>query len=122
MTACGSLRDTSTCGTTTVSRGPIRHSQEPTSRTRFFAKLTWRLAPGLQLLQSFHDEFWVNPELPTFVKPFEATQRRHASVPAATFGHLTHTLTSNTVWDVRVGRFVFTRKDDPSTGSVTTPS
>jgi hypothetical protein len=39
-----------------------------------------------------------------------------------TFGHLTHTLSSNTVWDVRVGRFVFTRKDDPSTGNVTTPS
>jgi hypothetical protein len=89
---------------------------------KIFAKLTWRLAPGLQLLQSFHNEFWVNPELATFVKPFEATQRRHASVPAITFGHLTHTLSSNTVWDVRVGRFVFTRKDDPSTGSVTTPS
>src|SRR6266545_1741833 len=89
---------------------------------KIFGKLTWRLAPGLQLLQSFHDEFWENPELPTFVKPFESTQRRHASVPAVTFGHLTHTLTSNTVWDVRAGRFVFNRKDDPSTGSVTTPS
>jgi hypothetical protein len=87
-----------------------------------FAKLTWRLAPSLQLLQSFHDEWWVNPEVPTFVKPFEATQRRHASVPAMTFGHLTHTLSSNTVWDVRVGRFVYSRKDDPSTGSVTTAS
>ena len=89
---------------------------------KVFAKLTWRLAPGLQLLQSFHNELWVNPELPTLVKPFEATQRRHASVPAMTFGHLTHTVSSNTVWDVRVGRFVFSRKDDPSTGSVTTPS
>ena len=89
---------------------------------KVFAKLTWRLAPGLQLLQSFHNELWVNPELPTLVKPFEATQRRHASVPAMTFGHLTHTVSSNTVWDVRVGRFVFTRKDDPSTGSFTTPS
>jgi hypothetical protein len=39
-----------------------------------------------------------------------------------TFGHLTHTLSSNTVWDVRVGRFVFDREDDPSTGNVTTPS
>ena len=87
---------------------------------KVFAKLSWRLAPGLQLLQSLHDEFWVNPELATFVKPFEATQRRHASVPAITFGHLTHTLSPNTVWDVRVGRFVFDRKDDPSTGRVTT--
>jgi hypothetical protein len=88
---------------------------------KIFAKLTWRLAPGMRLLQSFHEEFWVNPELPTRVKPFEATQRRHASVPAMTFGHLTHTLSSNTVWDARVGRFVFDRKDDPSTGDVTIP-
>ncbi len=87
---------------------------------KVFAKLTWRLAPGMQLLQSFHDEFWVNPELPTFVKPFETTQRRHASVPAMTFGHLTHTLTPNTVWDMRVGRFMYDRHDDPSTGDLTT--
>src|SRR3954468_5001491 len=89
---------------------------------KVFAKLTWRLSPGLLLQQSFHDELWVNPELATFVKPYEATLRRHASVPAMTFAHLTHTLSSHTVWDVRVGRFVFDRKDDPSTGSVATPS
>lgn len=89
---------------------------------KIFAKLTWRLTPSLQLLQSFHKEYWVNPELPTSVKPFEATQRRHATVPAITFGHVTHTLSSNTVWDARVGRFVYTRHDDPSTGDVTTPS
>jgi hypothetical protein len=96
---------------------PRRYEQD-----KIFGKLTWRLAPGLQLLQSYHREFWVNPELATFVKPFEATQRRHASVPAMTFGHLTHTVSPSTVWDVRVGRFVFDRKDDPSTGDVTTPS
>ena len=27
-----------------------------------------------------------------------------------TFGHLTHTLSANTLWDVRVGRFVYTRR------------
>jgi hypothetical protein len=91
-------------------------------QNKIFAKLTWRLTPSLQLLQSFHDEFWVNPELPTNVKLFEATQRRHASVPAMTFAHLTHTLSSKTVWDVRVGRFVFDRKDDPSSGDVTRQS
>src|SRR5436190_10730799 len=89
---------------------------------KIFAKLTWRLAPGLQLVQSYHHEFWVNPELATFAKPFAATQRRHATVPAVTFGDLMHTLSSRTVWDVRVGRFVYTRKDDPSTGDVTIPS
>src|SRR5215213_1421621 len=83
---------------------------------KVFAKLTWRLTPSLQLVQSVHDEFWVNPELITSVKPFEATQRRHAPVPAITFGHLMHTVSANTVWDLRLGRFVYNRHDDPSTG------
>jgi Carboxypeptidase regulatory-like domain len=89
---------------------------------KIFAKLTWKLAPGWQLLQSLHDEFWVNPELPTIVKPFEATTRSHASVPAITFGDLTHASSSNTLWDVRAGRFVYAREDDPSTGDRTTAS
>ena len=88
---------------------------------KFLAKLTWRIAPGWQLVQSLHDEFWVNPEAPTFAKPFDATLRLHASVPAMTFGDLTHT-SPNTVWNVRVGRFVYDREDDPSTGDLTTPS
>jgi hypothetical protein len=89
---------------------------------KIFAKLTWQLAPGWQLDQSVHDEFWVNPEQPTIARPFDTTLRLHASVPAMTFGHLTHTSSSNTLWDVRVGRFVYSRDDDPSTGTRTTPS
>jgi hypothetical protein len=88
-------------------------------QNKIFAKLTWKLAPGWQLLQSIHNESWVNPELPTFVKPFEATTRSHASVPAITFGDLTHA-SANTFWDVRAGRFVYDREDDPSTGNRTT--
>jgi hypothetical protein len=88
---------------------------------KFFAKLTWRLAPGWQLVQSFHNEAWVNPEPPTFAKPFPTTLRLHASVPAVTFGDLTHAST-NTVWNMRVGRFVYDRVDDPSTGDKTTAS
>jgi TonB dependent receptor-like, beta-barrel/Carboxypeptidase regulatory-like domain len=98
-------------------RFPRKYEQD-----KIFGKLTWKLAPGLQLLQSFHDEFWENPELPTFVKPFESTQRRHATVPAITFGDLRHTLSPSTVWDVRVGRFVYTRDDDLSTNNLTVPS
>ena len=33
-------------------------------QNKVFAKLTWRLAPGWQLVQSVHDEHWVNPERP----------------------------------------------------------
>jgi len=46
----------------------------------------------------------------------------NASVPAVTFGQLTHTLSSNTVWDVRVGRYVLDLNNDPSSGDRTTPN
>jgi TonB-dependent receptor-like protein/carboxypeptidase family protein len=101
----------------TDARFPRAYEQD-----KVFAKLTWRLAPGLQLMHSLHNESWVNPDRPTVAAPFEATLRRTASVPAMTFGHLTHTLSNNTVWDVRVGRFVWEQKNLPSTGSLTTPS
>ena len=32
---------------------------------KLFGRLTWRLTPALQLMQSFHGEFWVNPTPPT---------------------------------------------------------
>jgi outer membrane receptor protein involved in Fe transport len=89
---------------------------------KIFGKLTWRLTPRLQLLQSFHDEFWVNPDTPTLATPFEATRRRTASVPAMTLAHLTHTLSASTLWDARVGRFVYSEKRTPSTGDWTIPS
>jgi hypothetical protein len=91
-------------------------------QNKIFAKLTWKLSPSLQLMQSLNDEHWVSPQTPTRVTPFAATQRLSATVPTMTFGHLTHTLSSNTLWDARVGRFVYSRKDDPSTGDSTTPS
>jgi hypothetical protein len=73
-------------------------------------------------MQSVNDEFWVSPQTPTLVTPFAATAGVHATVPTVTFGHLTHTLSANTFWDVRVGRFVYLRDDDPSTGDATVPS
>src|SRR4029450_13609915 len=48
---------------------------------KIFVRLTWKLTPRLQLMQSFHDEFWLNPDPPTQATPFEATRRRTASVP-----------------------------------------
>ena len=87
-----------------------------------FAKLTWQLTPRLHIMQSVHEELWVNPPPPTLATPFEATTRNHASVPAITFGHLTYTVSANTLWDARVGRFVVNEERPPSTGDLTTPS
>ena len=89
---------------------------------KVFAKVTWRVAPGWQLTQSFHDEFWSNPETPSATKPREATQRLDASVPAINFGHLIHTASPNTVWDIRVGRFRFTQDTSPTSGDPTIPN
>jgi hypothetical protein len=91
-------------------------------QNKVFAKLTWKLTPSMQLMQSFHDEKWSNPTVPTVTTPFIATQRVHASVPSMTFGNLTQVLSSNTVWEVRVGRFGVDQKSDPSSGDLTTPS
>ena len=86
-------------------------------QNKTFAKLTWRLAPGWQLNQSFHYEYWVSPEQPRVDRPIETTTRNTGKVPATTFGHLTHTASARTVWDVRVGRFVYNQKSPPSSGN-----
>jgi TonB dependent receptor-like, beta-barrel/Carboxypeptidase regulatory-like domain len=88
---------------------------------KVYGKLTWQLAPGWQLVNGFHDELQENSDQPTIVLPFLATQHHHATVPATTFGQLTHT-SANTVWDVRVGGFLFSQVNKASTGDLTTPS
>ena len=86
------------------------------------AKLTWQVTPGFRVLSSFHKEFWVSPERPTLVTPFEATSRVTGSVPTTTFAHVTHSLSSNTFWDARVGRFALSQETSPSSGNRTTPN
>jgi hypothetical protein len=89
---------------------------------KILGKLTWQVTPELRLQSSIHTEFWVNPERPTLVTPFEATLRFSATVPTSTFAHVTHAPSSNTLWEARVGRFVSAQKNEPSVGNVTTVS
>jgi hypothetical protein len=89
---------------------------------KVFGKLTWRLTPSLQMMQSFHEEFWENPDPPTLSTPYETTLRRHASVPSSTFANVTYAPTGKNVWDFRVGRFLFDEQDDPSSGDRTKPN
>jgi hypothetical protein len=86
-------------------------------QNKVFAKLTWRLTPAWQVVQSVHGEHWVNAEVPTSVKPFDATLKQRASVPAITFADLTHTASANTLWEVRVGRFDYSQDSSPSSGN-----
>ena len=89
---------------------------------KILAKLTWRLAPAWQLVQSFHEEFTFNPEVPTSTKPIVATQFVNGSVPATNFGHLTHAPAGNTVWDVRVSRYSSSSETSPPSGDRTIPN
>ena len=65
----------------------------------------------------FHEEFWVNPERPTIVTPFETTLRLHASVPATTFGHLTHTCRATPYGTFVSDAFLFTGRRPELLGS-----
>ncbi|MEO5894396.1 MAG: TonB-dependent receptor [Vicinamibacterales bacterium] len=89
---------------------------------KVMAKLTWLLAPGWQLMQSFHGERGAAPDRPTIAIPFEATTRQKVSAPAFTVGNLTHTASNNTVWDMRIGRFSHTRDDGPASNNLAVPS
>jgi len=91
-------------------------------QNKFLGKLTWQATSTLRVLSSFHNEEWVNPERPTLITPFETTLRFSASVPTTTFAHITHTPSSNTLWDARVGRFVSAQENAPNIGNVTTPN
>jgi len=89
-------------------------------QNKFLGKLTWQATSTLRVLSSFHNEEWVNPERPTLITPFETTLRFSASVPTTTLAHITHTPSSNTLWDARVGRFVSSQENVPNVGNLTT--
>ncbi|HET9220262.1 MAG TPA: TonB-dependent receptor, partial [Terriglobia bacterium] len=55
------------------------------------------------------------------LKPFEATLRRHAHVPTMNVS-LMHSLSPNTLWDIRIGHFAYSQENDPSSGNFTTPN
>ena len=82
-------------------------------QNKVFGKLTWRLTPSLQLMQSFHQEYWVNPTPPTLVTPFEATLRvQRVGAEHDVRPPHAHAV-ANTVWEVRVGRFVLRPEERP---------
>ena len=91
-------------------------------QNKVFGKLNWRLTPSMQMMQSFHQEKWVNPTAATLAAPFVTTQRVNASVPNMTFAHVTHVVSNRTVWEARVGRFLLEQNADPSSGDRTTPA
>ena len=66
---------TSTCATTTASREPIPACPRTYEQNKLFAKLTWRLAPGLAAQSELPLRVWVSPEQPRVERPIETTSR-----------------------------------------------
>ena len=118
---CGSLPAISTFATTTVN--PARPGVSEDLRAgQGHGETHVETGPWLATGAEHPLRVLGNPDPPTAITPFAATLRRSASVPAMTFGHLTHTSSSHTVWEARVGRFVFSQDNTPSTGDLTAAS
>ncbi len=83
---------------------------------KIFAKLTWRLALGGGWCKASTTRSGPILKRPTIDKPLEATQRTSLRSPAMNFGNLTHTQSANTLWDIRVGRFVSTQDEATTEG------
>ena len=119
---CGSSPDTSASVITTVSRAPIRTFRGNTNRTRSSrsSRRAWRQAGSWS--RAFTSSSGRTPRRRR--RPSRAMRPRQldASVPAMNLGHLTHTVSSSTVWDVRVGRFNFTQDTSPTSGDPTIPN
>ena len=101
---------------TTVSQAPIRTFRGITSRTR-----SSRSSPGAWLrpgswCRVFTTSSGPAPKRRRRSSRCVATQLVDASVPAVNLGHLMHTASANTVWDVRVGWFRFTQDISPASG------
>src|SRR5262249_49734037 len=71
---------------------------------KIFGEITAQITSKLKLLSSFHDDFWVTPDPPTFSKPFETTVRTSGSRPTATLGQVTYASSSNTLWEIGISR------------------
>lgn len=91
-------------------------------QNKVFAKLTWSFGPAWRVEQTFHEEFWQSPDQPRFDRPIATTARQNARVPAATYAHVTHTVSPRTLWDARVGRFDYLAEQRPYTGDTSTPN
>ena len=90
---------------------------------RVFWKLNWQITENLKLMQTYHDDYWDIPDIPSLSTPFETLVSYGGHNPSITFTDLTHVISANTFWDARVSGFY--SPDDysrPNSGSTTEPN
>ncbi len=114
--AHGFLPATSTFATKTASPAPIRTFPERYQSRQDVRQAHLAARAGLAADAERPLRVLDNRELPTANKLLEATQRAQASVPAVTFGNLTHVSRANRVWEVSAGRYEWTQDITRSIG------
>jgi outer membrane receptor protein involved in Fe transport len=83
---------------------------------RLFYKLTWQVSPELKLTHSFHDDIWSFPDTPSAAFPLETLVRAEGHTPAVSFVSLSHVLSENTLWDLRISGSFLHRDSMPNSG------
>ncbi len=68
-------------------------------------KFTWQITENMKFMHTYHDDYWVIPQTPSISSPFETTLTWGGRNPSITFGNITHVLSQNTFYDVRVSGF-----------------
>ena len=94
-------------------------------------KYTWQINENVKFMHTYHDDYWVIPQTPSVSAPFESILTFSGRNPSVTFGNITHILSPNTLYDVRVsgfyspndsaepnGNFGQSRREDVGTGEI----
>ena len=68
-------------------------------------KFTWQINDDIKFMSTYHDDYWVIPQTPSTSAPFESILTFSGHNPSLTFGDITHVLSPNTFYDVRVSGF-----------------
>jgi outer membrane receptor protein involved in Fe transport len=88
-----------------------------------FGKLNWQVTPSTRLMASFHYDRWSTPDrTPSAFLPYESSATRSGDSPAATLAQLTHTISANTLVELRGSTASFTNGLTPVNGSKALPA
>ena len=97
------------------------HTNQPGTDPRFARKVdadrinwkyTWQITRDIKFQHTYHNDYWVIPSTPSVSRPFDTIWGWRGQNPTITFGNITHVLSQNTFYDVRVSGFY--SPNDPS--------
>ncbi|MGH9333500.1 MAG: TonB-dependent receptor, partial [Vicinamibacteria bacterium] len=72
---------------------------------RVFWKINWQITENLRFMNTYHDDYWDIPAIPSIADPFETITSYGGRNPSMTIANFTHVLSPNTFWDARFSGF-----------------